>query len=173
MRALQIDHYGGPEMIIQRDLPVPTPRQGELLIRLAYSGINFMDIHMRQGKYAASRTYPQTMPTTLGKPTLRDSMRSTRTKGLIVSFGSVGGSIDDLDPIELGEAGSLFLTRPRLADHLTDAATIRRRAADIFSSLLDGTLSIEIAGRYTLDNVKQAHHDLEHRQTVGKPVIEI
>jgi NADPH:quinone reductase len=65
------------------------------------------------------------------------------------------------------------LTRPRLADHLTDAETIRRRAADIFTSLLDGTLSIEIAGRYTLDNVEQAHQDLENRHTVGKPLIKI
>ena len=75
--------------------------------------------------------------------------------------------------IELGEAGSLFLTRPRLADHLTDARTIRRRAADIFTWLLEGTLSIEIVSRYTLDNVKEAHHDLENRLMVGKPLIKI
>ena len=66
MRAIQIDRYGGPEVIIRRELPIPNPRPGELLIRLAYSGINFMDIHTRQGNYADSRTYPQTMPTSLG-----------------------------------------------------------------------------------------------------------
>ena len=66
MRAIQIDHYGGPEVIVRRELPVPAPGPGEVLIRLAYSGINFMDIHTRQGKYAGSRTYPQTIPTTLG-----------------------------------------------------------------------------------------------------------
>jgi NADPH:quinone reductase len=109
----------------------------------------------------------------IGKPTLRDSLRATRTKGLVVSFGSVGGNVKDLDPIELGEAGSLFLTRPRLADHLTDAETIRRRAADIFTALTDGSLSIEIAGRYTLDDVEQTHEDLENRHTVGKPLIKI
>jgi NADPH2:quinone reductase len=328
VRAVQIDRYGGPEVIVRRELPVPSPGLGEVLIRLAYSGINFMDIHTRQGKYAGSRTYPQTMPTTLGiegagtidavgsgvhdfrvgdrvayclswgsyadyavvaawrvvhvpeklplelaaasmfhgmtahylaydlgkfgpgvtclvhsasggigqllvqigarlgatiyattstevkaeiarkrgakaaflydngcfadkvrevtggrgvdvvfdaigKPTLRDSMRATRTKGLVVAFGSVGGDVKDLNPIELGEAGSLFLTRTRLADHLTDAETIRHRAADIFAGLIDGTLSIGIAGRYTLDNVEDAHRELENRTTVGKPVIKI
>jgi NADPH2:quinone reductase len=100
-------------------------------------------------------------------------MRATRTKGLVVSFGSVGGSLKDLDPIELGEAGSLFLTRPRLADYLSDAATIRRRASDIFAGLIDGTLSIEVAGRYSLDNVEEAHEQLESRQTVGKPILNI
>jgi len=328
VRAVQIDRYGGPEVIVRRELPIPTPGAGEVLIRIAYSGINFMDIHTRQGKYAQSRTYPQTLPTTLGiegagtieavgsgvddfhagdraayclswgsyaefalvpawrvvlvpeqlpldlaaasmfhgltahylaydlgkfgpgvtclvhsasggigqllvqlgarlgatvyattstetkaevarkrgaaaaflydqghfadrvreltngrgvdvvfdpigKPTLRDSLRAARTKGLVVSFGSVGGNLNDLDPIELGEAGSLFLTRPRLADHLADAATIRRRATDIFTALLDGSLSIGIAGRYTLDDVEGAHEDLENRRTVGKPLIKI
>ena len=77
----------------------------------------------------------------------------------------------DLDPLELGEAGSLFLTRPRLADHIADAQTTRRRAADIFAALLDGSLKIEIAGRYTLHNVHEALHALESRRMVGKPVV--
>jgi NADPH:quinone reductase len=34
-------------------------------------------------------------------------------------------------------------------------------------------LSIGIAGRFTLDNVEQAHQNLEHRRTVGKPLIKI
>ena len=109
----------------------------------------------------------------IGRPTLRDSMRATRTQGLVVSFGSVGGNLRDLDPIELGEAGSLFLTRPRLADHLPDAETVRRRAADIFAGLVAGTLSVGVAGRYTLDTVGQAHEALESRTTVGKPLLQI
>ena len=51
----------------------------------------------------------------VGKPTLRESLRATRKQGLVVNYGAVGGAVRDLDPIELGEAGSLFLTRPRLA----------------------------------------------------------
>ena len=109
----------------------------------------------------------------IGKPTLRDSMRATRRQGLVVAFGSVGGNVDDLNPIELGEAGSLFLTRPRLADHLPDATTIRRRAADVFGAILDGALSLEISGRYALDAVEQAHEALEERRSVGKPLLQI
>jgi NADPH2:quinone reductase len=109
----------------------------------------------------------------IGKATLRDSFRATRKKGLVVAYGSVSGSVKDLDPIELGEAGSLFLTRPRLADHLQDAATTRWRAGEIFAALLDGSLKIEIAGRYTLDDVAQAHAALEERRMIGKPVLVI
>jgi D-arabinose 1-dehydrogenase-like Zn-dependent alcohol dehydrogenase len=66
VRVIQIDRYGGPEVFIRRELPVPSPGPDEVLIRLAYSGVNLMDIHTREGKYARSRTYPQTLPTTLG-----------------------------------------------------------------------------------------------------------
>jgi NADPH2:quinone reductase len=109
----------------------------------------------------------------VGRATLRDSFRATRTRGLVVNYGSVSGSLNDLDPIELGEAGSLFLTRPRLADHLADAGTVQRRADEIFAALLDGTLQIEISGRYTLDNVEAAHEALESRRQLGKSVMTI
>ncbi len=66
MRAVQIDRFGGPEVVVQRDLPVPSPGPGEVLVAIACAGINFMDIHTRQGKYATSRTYPMTLPVTLG-----------------------------------------------------------------------------------------------------------
>jgi NADPH2:quinone reductase len=109
----------------------------------------------------------------IGKATLRDSFRAAKKRGLIVNFGAVAGAVRDLDPLELGEAGSLFLTRPRLADHIADAETTRRRAVDIFGAILDGSLKITIAGRYTLDNVGEALHALDSRRMLGKPVLVI
>jgi NADPH2:quinone reductase len=326
LKSIQIDRYGGPEVLVRREIAVPVPKPGEVLIRITHAGINFMDIHTREGKYAASRTYPVALPCTLGmegegevvavgagviepapgdrvaycivwgsyaeyavvpawrvvkvpaalprgmaaaslfhgftahylahdvghlgpgvaclvhaasggigqiliqlakrlgaqvfattstaakaevarargadmavlyengrfadairdatggrgvdvvfdaigKSTLRDSFRAARKRGLVVNYGAVSGSVRDLDPIELGEAGSLYLTRPRLADHLPDAATTRQRAADIFAALLDGSLDIRIAGRYTLDDVETAHAALEERHMIGKPIL--
>jgi len=109
----------------------------------------------------------------VGRVTLRDSFRATRTRGLVVNYGSVSGSLNDLDPIELGEAGSLFLTRPRLADHLADGATVQRRADEILAALQDGTLKVEISGRYTFDDVEAAHEALESRSQLGKAVMTI
>ena len=109
----------------------------------------------------------------VGKATLRDSLRATRTRGLVVNYGSVSGSVVDLDPIELGEAGSLYLTRPRLADHIPDQATLQRRADDIFAAILMEHLHVGIAGRYTLENVQEALDALEHRRLLGKPLLRI
>ena len=109
----------------------------------------------------------------LGKLTLRDSFRATRTRGLVVNSGSVGGSLNDLDPLELGEAGSLFLTRPRLSDYLADRDTVRRRAADVFAGLLDGSLRVALADRVDFTDVNEAHAALEERRQTGKSVLAV
>jgi NADPH:quinone reductase-like Zn-dependent oxidoreductase len=109
----------------------------------------------------------------VGRATLRDSFRAARARGLVVNYGSVSGSLKDLDPVELGEAGSLFLTRPRLADHMRDAETVQRRADAVFSALRSGVLSVTIAGRHTLDTVAEAHERIESRVQVGKAIVEI
>ncbi|TFF02622.1 quinone oxidoreductase [Pseudomonas sp. BCA14] len=107
----------------------------------------------------------------LGKTTLRDSFRACRTRGLIVNYGNVSGSLTDLDPIELGEAGSLFLTRPRLADHMADGPTVQRRANAVFAAMLEGSLTVGIEGHYTLETVKHVHERIEARQQIGKAVL--
>ncbi|MCF5548284.1 quinone oxidoreductase family protein [Pseudomonas salomonii] len=107
----------------------------------------------------------------LGKTTLRESFRACRTRGLIVNYGNVSGSLTDLDPIELGEAGSLLLTRPRLADHMADGATVQRRANAVFAAMLEGALSVEIEGHYSLETVQQVHARIEARQQIGKAVL--
>lgn len=328
MKAIQIETYGGPEVLRHVDLPVPVPKPGEVLVRVAHAGVNFMDVHTRQGHFEGSRAYPVRLPCTLGmegagtvvatgdansrfapgervawsvvwgsyaeyavvpstklaklaphtpldlaaaaifpgstahylihdvarlKPgerclvlagsggigqlliqwakrrgarvyavagtpekcevarqagadhvstyddgrfadwardlssgrgvdvvfdaigqaTLRHGFRAARTGGLVVNYGSVSGPVTDLNPLELGEAGSLYLCRPRLADHLADPSTVQRRADAVFAALADGTLRLPIAGRCTLDDVDQVHARLERREQVGKVVVDL
>lgn len=107
----------------------------------------------------------------VGSTTLRHSFRATRRSGLVVNYGSVSGPVIDLDPLELGEAGSLFLTRPRLSDHMLDAETVQRRADSIFAAIVRGTLSVEVAERYRLPEVPVAHAKLVAREQIGKPIV--
>lgn len=66
MRAIRIEQYGGPEVLQRVDIDIPSPGRGELLVRVVCAGVNFMDIHTRQGKYRNSQTYPVRAPCTLG-----------------------------------------------------------------------------------------------------------
>ncbi|WP_370501666.1 NAD(P)H-quinone oxidoreductase [Rhodovulum sulfidophilum] len=52
MRAIEIAEPGGPEMLRPTERPVPVPQPGEVLIRLAYAGVNRPDALQRAGSYA-------------------------------------------------------------------------------------------------------------------------
>lgn len=60
MKAIQVPVPGGPENMQLRDVPTPTPGPGQALVRLAASGVNFIDVYFRIGLYKAD------LPVTLG-----------------------------------------------------------------------------------------------------------
>lgn len=109
----------------------------------------------------------------VGLATLRHSMRATRARGLVINYGNVSGSVTDLDPIELGESGSLFLTRPRLADHMRDMREVRRRADAVFAAINNNSLRVQIEGEYTLDEVARIHERIERREQIGKSIVRV
>jgi NADPH:quinone reductase len=53
MKAIQVRKTGGPEVLECRDVPDPVPQAGEALVRVHTSGVNFMDVYFREGKYKA------------------------------------------------------------------------------------------------------------------------
>ena len=59
--AVRFDHHGGAEVLDLVEVPVPSPGPGEILIRHAAVGLNFIDIYQRTG------LYPLPLPSGLGK----------------------------------------------------------------------------------------------------------
>ena len=51
MRAIQVTEYGGPDVLRLRELPDPEPGDGELLVRAAACGVNYIDTYHRSGAY--------------------------------------------------------------------------------------------------------------------------
>src|ERR671925_675034 len=58
MRAIQVQEFGGPEVLRLADVPVPEPGDGEVLIRVTRAGINFADTHQRRNQYLAEARLP-------------------------------------------------------------------------------------------------------------------
>jgi NADPH2:quinone reductase len=54
MKAIQVQKTGGPEVLTFVDLPVPTPKPNEAVVKIAASGVNFIDVYFREGRYPAS-----------------------------------------------------------------------------------------------------------------------
>src|SRR6185503_11279326 len=53
MRAIQVSQTGGPEVLTLVDLPAPTPKANEALVKIEASGVNFIDVYFREGRYSA------------------------------------------------------------------------------------------------------------------------
>src|SRR5260221_9845243 len=51
MRAIQVQKTGGPEVLTLMDLPIPKPKPNEALVKIAASGVNFIDVYFREGRY--------------------------------------------------------------------------------------------------------------------------
>jgi NADPH:quinone reductase len=58
VRAVQIEEFGGPEVLRLTDLPEPEPGEGEVLIRVERAGMNFADTHQRENSYLAKFELP-------------------------------------------------------------------------------------------------------------------
>src|SRR6059036_2012371 len=51
MKAIQVKQPGGPEALEFVDLPIPQPKSREAVVKIAASGVNFIDVNLREGRY--------------------------------------------------------------------------------------------------------------------------
>ncbi|HYM99994.1 MAG TPA: quinone oxidoreductase [Aestuariivirgaceae bacterium] len=107
----------------------------------------------------------------VGRDTLMTSLDCLRPRGLLVTFGNASGPVTGLDTQWLSQRGSLYLTRPTLMTYVADDADLQETVADLFEVVKSGKVKIPINQRYTLDNVIQAHRDLESRKTTGTTIL--
>ena len=328
MKTISIPAFGGPEQLQPLEMPRPQPGAGEVLVKLEYAGLNFIDVYMRSGHYARSQTYETPLPMTLGmegagivagtgdgvadfkvgdrvaycivrgsyaeyavvpaarlvqvpahvpltvatalmlqgctahylshsafklapgtcclvhaaaggvgqlltqlaklrgatvlatagnkeksaiatacgadhvilyrdidfraalmaitggqgvdvvydaigKDTIHQSIRSLKKRGLCINYGGASGLVAAVEPLELAEAGSVYFTRPHLADYISSASELRARAADLFKYYADGKLKPAIDRVFELAQAADAHRYLEARQSKGKVLLKI
>ena len=104
----------------------------------------------------------------VGKNTYMQSLESLQKRGLLALFGASSGPVPAMDLQLLNSMGSLFITRPTLADYIATEEELASRSRDIFSDIELGNLNISIHHEYSLANAAAAHKDLESRKTSGK-----
>ena len=109
----------------------------------------------------------------VGKSTFEGSLDALKRRGLMVCVGTASGPIPPFNPQLLAMKGSLYLTRPALADYIADPAEKAALAAELFEHVGAGRIRIEINQRYALQDAVQAHRDLEARRTTGSSIFVI
>ena len=107
----------------------------------------------------------------VGKDTWDQSLDCLSPFGLMASFGNASGAVPPMAPGMLGPKGSLYLTRQTLFTHISSREATQAMADDLFAVVGSGAVNIHIGQRYALEDVQQAHRDLEARQTTGCSIL--
>jgi NADPH2:quinone reductase len=109
----------------------------------------------------------------VGKDTFAGSIDSLKRRGLLVCVGTASGPVPPIDATQLAVKGSVYVTRPALADYIADPVERQELAAELFGHVAAGRIKIEINQKYRLQDAVQAHRDLESRKTTGSSIFVI
>jgi NADPH2:quinone reductase len=107
----------------------------------------------------------------VGRDTWVASLDSLRPRGLMVSFGNASGPVEGVRLLDLASRGSLYATRPRLADYTATTEDLRAGAGELFDLVLGGVIRATIGRRFPLAEAAEAHRALEARSTTGSTIL--
>ena len=107
----------------------------------------------------------------VGKDTWDKSLDCLSPFGLMASFGNASGPVAPFSPGILGPKGSIYVTRQTLFSHISTRERTQEMADDLMDVVASGKVQIHIGQRYALQDVQQAHRDLEARKTSGCTIL--
>jgi len=107
----------------------------------------------------------------VGKNTFEGSIECLKMRGMMVSFGNSSGPVANIDVKKMIQPKSLYFTRPTMFHYLATKNELKEGADKLFKKISLGKIKIEIFKKYQLEDVVQAHKDLEGRKIIGPAVI--
>ena len=107
----------------------------------------------------------------VGAASFEASIASLATFGMFVSFGATTGEAPPVPPSLLQHNGSLYFTRPTLADYIKHREDLVHAADEVFRLVGEGVLTVNINQRMPLSEVVEAHRLLEAGETTGSTVL--
>ena len=108
----------------------------------------------------------------VGKDTMFNSFKALKRHGTVVSFGQSSGAYTDLKMTDLA-FGSFHLTRPTLFHFYANRNWLENASAELFELISSEKVKLDQVTKYPLENVAQAHTDIENRKTTGSVILEI
>ena len=107
----------------------------------------------------------------VGEKTFEDSIACLKKTGIMVSFGNASGPLKNIDVKKHIQPKSLFFTRPTGGHYFTNKQILNEAADKLFENIKLGKIKIKIFKKYKLEEVVQAHKDLESRKIIGPAII--
>ena len=147
MRAVVVDRPGGPEVLQVRDVPVPRVEPGQVLVRVHAFGLN----------RSAGRG---------GRPARHLALCAQRGHGLLHGMLSDHWTIPEFYPMDWLPNGV------RLTAYSGDAADLPAPVLqELLDAVADGRAQVPVGQVYRLDQIAQAHTDMEAGTVGGKRVV--
>ena len=107
----------------------------------------------------------------VGRDSFEASLNSLSPRGFFISFGATTGEAPAVTPSQLQHNGSLYFTRPSLANYVGTSEELQMSANTVFALLADGVLDVSINREESLSNIIELHRDLEAGITTGSTII--
>jgi len=107
----------------------------------------------------------------VGKSTFEKSLECLKTRGMMVSFGNASGALNPIDVTKMLQPKGLFFVRPSMGQYLSTNEELNEASKMLFEKISSGKVKIEIFKKYKLEDVVQAHKDLEARKIIGPAII--
>lgn len=107
----------------------------------------------------------------MGQQTFEASLNCLRPFGVMVSFGNITGQVEPFAPKILAAKGSLYVTRPTLATHISTRELLLEGANRLIEVVSRGVVKNHVNQSYALNETARAHRDIEARMTTGSSVL--
>ena len=107
----------------------------------------------------------------VGKETFEKSTECLKTRGMMISFGNASGALSPIDVPKALQPKGLYFVRPSMGQYLRNREEINEASKMLFQKINSGEIKIEIFKKYKLEDIKQAHIDLENRKIIGPAII--
>ena len=108
----------------------------------------------------------------VGQSTFLKGLDCLKPRGTMAIFGNASGAVAPFDPLLLSAKGSLYVTRPTLANYIS-REELDWRSKDLFNWIASGKLKVRIDQVYSLAETAQAQMDLAARKTTGKLILKV
>ena len=109
----------------------------------------------------------------IGKATFEASLDSLQPFGVLVTYGNASGPVEPFSPLILAGKGSLYVTRPTLATHVSTRALLEEGANRLFDVVGNGQVVVNVNQALPLAECAEAHRQLEARETTGSTILTI
>jgi len=107
----------------------------------------------------------------VGKKTFNGSIECLKIRGKMISFGNASGPVLNIDVVKMIQPKGIYFTRPTMGHYLSTKEEIAEGSEKLFEKVTMGKIKVKIFKKYRLEEVAQAHKDLESRKIIGPAII--